>query len=84
VTGSSWDRETISIHEAPEQYRAVHFAADSIEDAAWPVAFSLRVPSDLASGLYAFVLECGEDRDTIPFVVSPGPAPAAGHPAGAP
>ncbi len=77
VTGSRWDRQTISIHEAPDQYRAVHFSADAIEDAAWPAAFSLRVPPELRSGLYAFVLESGDDRDVVPFVVSPAPSPVA-------
>jgi hypothetical protein len=29
VTGSNWDRETTSVDEAPDQYRAIHFFADA-------------------------------------------------------
>jgi N,N-dimethylformamidase len=77
VTGSNWDRRTASAADAPDQYRAIHFFADAIEDAGWPAAFSLRVPADLRSGLYAFVLRSEEDVDTVPFVVSPSPSSRA-------
>ena len=71
VTGSNWDPNTTSVDEAPDQYRAIHFSADAIEDAGWPAAFSLRVPAELRSGLYAFILRSEDDVETVPFVVTP-------------
>jgi N,N-dimethylformamidase len=71
ATGSNWDSVTTSIRDAPDQYRAAHFFADAVEDAAWPVSFSLTLGEDLRSGVYAFVLKTASDTDVVPFTVLP-------------
>lgn len=72
VTGHNWDATTDSFHEAPEQYCAIHFHDDDLEDACWQESFRLSVPKNLRSGIYAVELtsEDGE-RDYLPFFVTP-------------
>jgi N,N-dimethylformamidase len=77
VTGSRWGGGPSSPAESPDQYGAIHFCADAIEDAGWEEAFSLRIPEDLPSGLYGFELDSGEDSETVPFVVAPSSVPAS-------
>jgi N,N-dimethylformamidase len=72
VTGPRFDGTTISASCAPEQYNAIHFHDDDLDDARWPMAFSFQVPEDLASGAYAFWLVTDErDEDYLPFFVVP-------------
>jgi len=71
VTGARFDGTVTSFHAAPEQYGAIHFHRDDLEDAGWEVGLELPIPDDLASGVYAVRLEAGEDVDRIPFVVRP-------------
>ena len=40
VTGARFDGTVTSFHEAPEQYGAIHFHRDDLEDAGWDVASS--------------------------------------------
>ena len=71
MTGWNWTgREEHFIH-CPEEYGALWFHADAIDDCRWPAAFNLTIPSDLDSGVYAVELEKGEHRDQIPFFVTP-------------
>jgi N,N-dimethylformamidase len=74
VTGHNWDGSESNWTHAPEQYGAIHFHDDDLDDAGWPLAFEWTVPPDLASGVYALHLETvdGEPaEDDIPFVVRP-------------
>ena len=56
---------------APEQYGAIYFHDDDLEDAKWEVGFSFRVPDALPSGLYAARLRADAFEDYVPFVVRP-------------
>jgi N,N-dimethylformamidase len=72
VPGVRWDATVTNWQERPDHYAAVHFHDDSLEDAQWDTTFSLTIPSDLPSGLYAARLtgESGEE-ERITFIVRP-------------
>ena len=76
MKGYNWTGRTMNWQDAPEQYGAIHFHDDDVYDAGWEADFSLTVPANLKSGLYAARLSAGSDPDTqdsIPFVVKPAP-----------
>ena len=72
VTGRRWRGARTSWQAAPEQYSAVAFHNDDLEDAGWPVAAELEIPDRLSSGIYAVRL-AGDDGslDEVPFFVRP-------------
>lgn len=71
MTGWNWQgREEHFVH-APEQYGALWFHDDSLDDCRWERDFSFAVPADLPSGAYAIKLEQDGRRDRIPFFVVP-------------
>jgi len=69
VTGPNWTGRETDFRLAASEYDAIHFHADDIEDAGWPVDFSLALPAGLRSGVYAVRLRSGPLEDRIPFVV---------------
>jgi N,N-dimethylformamidase len=71
VTGRTWKGEEVDWRRAPDQYAAVFFHDDDLEDAGWDPSFELVVPDDLPSGVYAAWLRAGEDEEWIPFFVRP-------------
>lgn len=71
VTGHLWDATVMNYNRAPEQYGAIHFHDDDLLDAGWDVAFELRVPDDLPSGVYATRLRTETSEDYVPFFVRP-------------
>lgn len=72
VTGPGFKGDTERFHEAPEQYNAIHFHDDDLEDAGWPRSFTLNVPTDFKSGVYAVLLRSDEGhQDHVPFFVCP-------------
>jgi N,N-dimethylformamidase len=78
VTGHNWDGSETSWHHAPEQYGAIHFHDDDLDDAGWEVAFQWKLPDALTSGVYAVHLRGHGEEDHIPFFVRPKPgAPTA-------
>ncbi len=71
VTGRRWDDDTTDYRDAPDQYAAVHFHADDVEDAGWPPVAEFVVPATIRSGVYAFRLTTASLTDHVPFVVTP-------------
>ena len=71
MKGYNWNGEVMDWKHAPEQYGAIHFHDDDLYDAGWEVDFSLTVPANLKSGLYAARLYSGQEEDHIPFAVKP-------------
>ena len=71
VTGHNWDSTVTDYRVAREQYGAIYFHDDDLDDARWDVGFELRVPERLESGLYAARLRTSLSEDYIPFVVRP-------------
>jgi N,N-dimethylformamidase len=73
MTGYNWQAKEQSFVHAPEQYGAIHFHDDDLTDADWDVDFTLTVPDDLPSGLYAARLRADDDVDHVPFYVRARP-----------
>jgi len=76
MTGFNWTADEMVYHQKPDEYGAIHFHDDDIDDARWDVSFDLMLPDDLKSGVYAARLRIGgedtqETEDYIPFVVRP-------------
>lgn len=69
--GHNWAASVYDPAEAPEQYGAIHFHDDDMDDCRWDVDFTWEVPKDLRSGCYAALVRAGEVEDHIPFFVRP-------------
>ena len=78
VTGWNWSGDEHRWRDAPEQYGAIHFHDDDLLDAAWSTDFSLDVPMDWDSGVYAARIRQGdpEGDEHVVFYVRP---PRAGE-----
>ena len=71
MTGHNWSGNETDFRRCPEEYGAIHFHDDDLEDAGWAVDFELDVPESMQSGFYAARLRAGEDEDYLPFFVRP-------------
>ena len=78
VTGPCWTGREIDFRAAPDEYDAIHFHDDDLDDARWLTDLELTVPDDWPSGVYAAHLRTGESDDYVPFVVRP-PHGGSGH-----
>ncbi len=74
VRGAFWTGNEMCWRHAPQDYAAVHFHADDLEDCGWDTSFTFTVPADLKSGIYGFKLTCGGAEDIVPFYVRPSDA----------
>jgi hypothetical protein len=79
VTGHDWDGMESDWTKAKYGYGAIHFHEDDLDDAAWETDFSITLPENLRSGVYAVEIEAqnGNARDTVPFYVRPTLATSA-------
>ena len=71
VTGRSWRGRTTDCAAAPDEYAAIWFHDDDLEDAGWEPSCELQVPEDLPSGVYAARLATEDGDDEVPFFVRP-------------
>lgn len=71
VTGHDFSGRVSSYLLAPEEYGAIFFHDDDLEDAGWQPDFAWTIPDDLPSGVYAIHLQAGDAEDYVPFVVRP-------------
>jgi N,N-dimethylformamidase len=76
MTGYNWTGDEISYRHARDEYGAIHFHDDDIDDARWSPDFSFEIPNGLPSGIYAARLRVGgvsssDTEDYIPFFVRP-------------
>ena len=69
VTGREWSGATDAFASAPDQYAAIHFHDDDLEDAGWEVSLALELPDAAASGVYAVKLTADGHEDYVPFFV---------------
>lgn len=72
VTGSTWDGSETDFRRAPDQYGAIHFHDDDIEDAGWDTDVLVEVPETAAGGIYALHVVAGEEEDYFPVWVLSG------------
>jgi N,N-dimethylformamidase len=71
VTGHNYSGRETDFRTVPEEYGAIFFHDDDLEDARWLPDFELTVPDEMPSGVYAARLRSGETEDYIPFFVRP-------------
>lgn len=71
VVGARWSGREHDWRHAPEDYAAIHFHADDIEDCGWGPSFAFDVPDGMRSGAYAFHVTSAEGEDWLPFYVLP-------------
>ena len=69
VTGHAWTGDVLDFKEAPEQYAAMHFHEDDLEDARWEPSFEWAPPASQPSGVYAMRLVAGASEYYVPFVI---------------
>jgi N,N-dimethylformamidase len=71
VTGPRWRGRT-DVVEAPQDYDAIHFHIDDLDDAGWSEDIAFSLPDDLDSGVYAVELTDADGaQDTVPVFVLP-------------
>lgn len=73
VTGWRWDGTEDDFRLVPEQYAALRFHEDALDDCRWPAALTVRTDPGWRSGCYAVRLRQGDAEDLVPFVLSPAP-----------
>ena len=71
MKGYNWSGDEQDWKHAPSQYGAIHFHDDDLYDAGWEADFTLTIPEDTPSAIYAARLKAGDDIDYVPFVVRP-------------
>ena len=69
MTGCNWDGSEHNWTRAPQQYGAIHFHDDDLDDARWEADFSFTVPDDCRSGCYAARLSADGAEFHVPFFV---------------
>ncbi|MGO3147488.1 MAG: N,N-dimethylformamidase beta subunit family domain-containing protein [Leucobacter sp.] len=69
MTGHNWTGEHLDFRYAPQEYGAIHFHEDDLEDAAWAVSAQIQLPVDLPSGIYAIHAVGAEGEDHAPVFV---------------
>ncbi len=80
VPGFNWSSDYMSFKHGPQEYGAIHFHDESVDDARWESQLSWAVPEGTRSGVYALRMRVNgeaiaETEDYIPFFVRP---PAGG------
>ena len=72
MTGHNWDGTHLDFSKVPEQWGAIHFHDDDLEDAGWETDFEFHVPDDFRSGVYSVALTAGSTDWHLPLFVEPG------------
>lgn len=71
VTDHTWTGAHVDWPAQPDQYAAIHFHDDDVDDARWQPDFELTIEPNQRSGIYAMRLQAGETEEFIPFYVRP-------------
>ena len=71
MTGYNWTGYETNFTQAPDEYGAIHFHDDDLDDAGWETDFELTVPEEMQSGVYAARLRTDDAEDYVPFYVRP-------------
>lgn len=71
VTGHTWDGSSDDFRRVPDQYAAIHFHEDDLDDTGWDATFELRVPANTRSGVYAVRLRADDAEEYLPFYIRP-------------
>ena len=71
VCGAAWTGQEHCFRHAPEQYGAIHFHDDDLDDCRWPATHAITLPAGFKSDAYALILTAGSVEENIPFFVVP-------------
>ena len=76
VIGHNWSSHYMSFKHGPQEYGAIHFHDESVDDARWKNSFKLKISEKMQSGVYAARLRVNgmsspDHEDYIPFFVKP-------------
>ena len=72
VTGHNFSGDVTNFTLAPQEYGAVFFHDDDLDDARWEVDFDFTILADFRSGVYAARLRSADGAtDHLPFFVRP-------------
>ena len=71
MTGSNWSAREMCFRHAPQEYGAIYFHEDDIDDCQWPATLQWTVPDDTQSAVYALTLSAGDEEENVPFHVVP-------------
>lgn len=71
MTGWNWTGSEENFIHRPEEFGALWFHMDALDDCRWPSAFRFTIPAELRTGVYAVELSKGSHVDHIPFFVTP-------------
>jgi N,N-dimethylformamidase len=80
VTGYNWTGAEMDWKRAPEQYGAIHFHEDDLDDTRWETDFVFTVPAGLRSGVYAARLRSEDITTHVSFFVRPPHGATTGRP----
>ena len=81
MSGHRWNGQQFDAKQSPQAYGAIHFHEDDLEDARWQPSFSLTLPQNLPSGIYAARLWAAASASTASVPTTPAStAPAAPTP----
>lgn len=69
VTGWRWAGETGDFRIRPDLYSAIHFHSDDMTDAGWETDFTVSLPEDIRSGIYAVRLVPDGDEESAYYCV---------------
>lgn len=78
VRGVRWSGDQLDWRQCPQEYGAIHFHEDDLDDARWAPSVTLELPHGLASGAYALrVRQAGETLMLPLFVRAADPGRSA-------
>ncbi len=69
MTGWQWIGQSLCWTERPDLYSAIHFHSSDLYDAGWDADFSVTIPPNLKSGVYAVRLVPDGDEDAAYYCV---------------
>lgn len=73
VKGAAWTGHYSHFNTAPDDYDAIHFHADDLEDCRWQESFRYTVPAGAQSAVYAAAVRTADETRYLPFAVTPPP-----------
>lgn len=69
--GHNWSGHEYNATNRPDEYGAIEFHEEDIDDARWDVSVEYDVPTDARSGIFALKTTAGDAVDHIPFFIRP-------------
>jgi N,N-dimethylformamidase len=71
LRGPNWSGRWLHFQECPDEYGALGFHEDDLEDAGWDTSAEISLPDNVSSGVYAARLTAGDQLRYVPFFVRP-------------